>query len=62
MPSAHFIDDNFFECWSSDAHYKYVFRVIILIISDTTRAISLHQQITAGGTLSQVPKGALLTL
>ena len=61
MPFAH-LGNNFFECWSSDARYKYVFRVIILIISDAIRAISLRQQITAGGMLSQMPKGALLTL
>ena len=38
------------------------FRVINLMIIDATRAISLHQQITAGGTISQTPKDALLTL
>ena len=44
MPSAHFIGNDFFECWSSDARYKYVFRVINLIISDAKQATSLHQQ------------------
>ena len=52
MPSAHF-KGNDFEWWSSDAGYNYIFRVN-LIISNATQAISLCQQITAGGILSQM--------
>ena len=62
MPSAHFTGNDFFEWLSSDARCNYIFRVINLIISDATRAIRLRQQVTAGGTQSQLPKGALLTL
>ena len=37
---------------------NYVFIVINLIIINATQAISLRQQITAGGTVSQTPKKA----
>ena len=62
MTSAYFTGNDFFEWRSRDARCNYVFRAINLIISDATRAISLCQQVTAGRTLSQTPKGALLTL